>query len=143
MIFDTKFCENQWRLLNFRRIWIWKIFLSWHQIFKIWCIHEASSVRKPTSSNILSQRKNFVKSVRKEYGNSYSHAFFASSLRKIFSWKKSRYYCQSTQNSLRRREMWFLAGVWMCVRVCMRACECARARAHMYSIFNFLNNYNS
>ena len=27
-------------------------FLSWHQIIKIRCIHEAFSVRKPTSSNV-------------------------------------------------------------------------------------------
>ena len=46
------------------------IFLSWHQILKIWCIHKASSVRKPKSSNVLPKRKNFVKLVRKEYGNS-------------------------------------------------------------------------
>ena len=33
------------------------------------------SVRKPKSSNTLSQRKNFVKSVRKQYGNPDSHYF--------------------------------------------------------------------
>ena len=48
----------------------------------------------------------------------------------IFVKKKSRYYRQSTQNSRKRRKMWFLAGVRMCVRE--RVC----------SIFNFLNHYN-
>ena len=50
-------------------------FFSWHQIIKIRCIHEALSVRKPKSSNVLPQRKNFVKSVRKQYGNPDSHPF--------------------------------------------------------------------
>ena len=39
------------------------------------CIFEASSVKKPKSSNVLSQRKDFVKPVRKQYGNADSHAF--------------------------------------------------------------------
>ena len=47
---------------------------------KFRCIHKASSVRKPKSSNILSQRKNFMKSVRKNYGNRDSHAFSLVSL---------------------------------------------------------------
>ena len=47
----------------------------WYQIKKFRCIHEDSSVRKPKSSKILSQKRNFVKSVRKQYGNSDSHAF--------------------------------------------------------------------
>ena len=47
-------------------------------------MYPRSSVRKPKSSNIFSQRKNFVKSVRKQYGNPDSHAFFFNSLtRKI------------------------------------------------------------
>ena len=50
-------------------------FLSWHKIWKIRSIHEASSLRKPKSSNILPHRKNFVKSVMKQYGNSDSHPF--------------------------------------------------------------------
>ena len=50
----------------------------WHQILKIRCIHEASSVRKPKSSNVLRQSNNFVKSVGKQYGNpdSYPLKFF-------------------------------------------------------------------
>ena len=43
---------------------------------RLFPIHEVSSLRKPKSSNILSQRKNFVKSVRKQYANSDSHPFF-------------------------------------------------------------------
>ena len=35
-------------------------FLPRHQILKIRCIHEASSVRKPKSSNALSQKNNLV-----------------------------------------------------------------------------------
>ena len=50
-------------------------FLPWHQIKKNPSIHEASSVRKPKSSNVLPQKKNFVKSVRKQYGNLDSHPF--------------------------------------------------------------------
>ena len=50
-------------------------FLSWHQIIKIRCIHEAFSMRKPKSSNVLPWRKNFGKSVRKQYGNPDSHPF--------------------------------------------------------------------
>ena len=38
------------------------------------CI-DTKSVRKPKSSNVLPQRKNFVKSVRKQYENPDSHAF--------------------------------------------------------------------
>ena len=38
-------------------------------------MHKVSSAWKPKSSNILSQRKNFVKSLRKQYGNPDSHAF--------------------------------------------------------------------
>ena len=55
----------------------------------------------------------------------------------MFSWKKnvSRYYCQSTQNSLKRRGMWFSAGVrmYVCVCVCVRMCP----------IFNVFNPDNS
>ena len=43
--------------------------------FKISIYLRSQNVRKPKSSNILLQRKNFVKSVRKRYGNSDSHAF--------------------------------------------------------------------
>ena len=43
-------------------------------------MHEASSVRKPKSSNVLPQKKNFVKSVRKQYGNLGSHPFFVIKL---------------------------------------------------------------
>ena len=32
-------------------------------------------MRKPKSSNVLPQKKNFVKSVRKQYGNPDSHPF--------------------------------------------------------------------
>ena len=49
-------------ILNFQ------IDLLWHQIFQIPCVHEASSVRKPKLSNILAQRKTFVKLVRNQYG---------------------------------------------------------------------------
>ena len=41
-MFDTKFYKNRWRTLNFRRIWFFYFFLSWHQIIKIRCIHEAT-----------------------------------------------------------------------------------------------------
>ena len=75
VMFHTKFCKNRWRLLNFRRIWIFLFFLPWHQILKIRFIHKASSVRNPKSSNVLPQKKNFVESVRKQYGNLDSHAF--------------------------------------------------------------------
>ena len=54
----------------------------------------------------------------------------------------SRYYCQSTQNSLKHREMWFLVGVRMCVCVCVcararvraRACVCVRFSTFEYPI---------
>ena len=66
---NTEWClrciNTEWPL-NFRRIWFF--FLSWHQIIKIRCIHEALSVRKLKLS--------FVKSVRKQYGNPDSHPFF-------------------------------------------------------------------
>ena len=52
-----------------------EFFLSWHHILKIRCTHEASSVRKLKSSNVLPQRKNFVELVRKQYGNPDSHDF--------------------------------------------------------------------
>ena len=61
----------------------WRIFamFSWGKKMEILvpeysCIHEAFSVRKPNSSNVLPQRNNFVKSVSKQYGNSDSHPFF-------------------------------------------------------------------
>ena len=75
-MFDTEFCKNRSRPLNFRRTRFFLFFFSWHQIIKIRCIHEDSSVRKPKSSNVLPQRNNFVKSVRKQYGNPDSHPFF-------------------------------------------------------------------
>ena len=53
MMFGTKFYKNRWRPSNFRRIWFFYFFLSWHQILKIRCIHEDFSVRKPKSSNGL------------------------------------------------------------------------------------------
>ena len=55
----------------------------------------------------------------------------ASSLRKYVFVKKtfSRYYCQSTQNILKRREMWFLAGVRMYMFVRVYVCVRARVRA--------------
>ena len=52
------------------------IFPLWYQISKFLCMHEAPFVSKPKSSNILSQRKKFVKLVRKQYANSDLHAFF-------------------------------------------------------------------
>ena len=51
-------CENRSRPLNFRQIWIYLFFLSWYQILKIWC-------------------EDFVKSVRKQYGNTDSHLFLS------------------------------------------------------------------
>ena len=75
-MFHTKFGENWSRPLIFKLIWIFEFFLSWYQILKFRCIHEASSVRKPKPHNILSRRKNFVKSVKNQYGNPDSHAFF-------------------------------------------------------------------
>ena len=49
--------------------------------------HKAFSVKTPESSIVLSQRNNFVKSVRRQYGNLDLHASFfheniASSARK-------------------------------------------------------------
>ena len=89
---NTQWClilnfVNQWRPLNFRRIWIFLFFLPWHQILKIRCIHEASTVRKPKSSNALSQRNNFVKLVRKQYGNPDSHPFF----KETFVYKQAKF----------------------------------------------------
>ena len=49
-------------------------FFSW-QYFEIRFILEASFVRKLQSSNVLFQRKNFVK-LMKQYGNPDSHVFF-------------------------------------------------------------------
>ena len=72
-MFDTKFCENLSKFLNFRQIWIFLFFWWWHQILKIRCIHEASSVSKAKSSNVLPQRTNFMKLLRKQYGNPDSH----------------------------------------------------------------------
>ena len=43
----------------------------------------------------------------------------------MFSWKKIRDISQSNQNSRKRREMWFLAGVCVyagCMCVCVRMC---------------------
>ena len=45
-------------------------------ILKIRCIHEASSVRKLKSSNMIPQRKKFVKLVRKQYRNPDFPIFF-------------------------------------------------------------------
>ena len=59
-MFDTKFCENRWRLLNFRRIWIFLFSVPWHQILKIRCIHEASFVRKPKSSGVYVLKKKLL-----------------------------------------------------------------------------------
>ena len=81
MIFQTKFGENRSRPLIFRLIKFFKFFISRYQILKFRCIHEASLVRKPKSSNIPSRKKNFVKSVRKQYGNPDSHVFFVLSSR--------------------------------------------------------------
>ena len=41
------FFTNRWRPLNFRQIWFFYFFLSWHQIIKIRCIHEAFSWGSP------------------------------------------------------------------------------------------------
>ena len=85
----TEFGEDQSRPSIFRLIWIKKKILSCYQILKFRYIHEASSVRKPKSSNILFQRKNFVKSVRKQYGNPESHAFYFRNRKQHFFIKKS------------------------------------------------------
>ena len=85
VMFDTKFCENRSIPLDFRRILIFVFFISRYQILKIQCVHEASSVRKPKSSNVLPRRKNFVKSVRKQYGNPDSHPFFLLAYRTYIS----------------------------------------------------------
>ena len=75
-MFDIKFCENRSRPSNFRRFRIFLFFSSWYHILKFRCIHEASSVGKPKSSNILSQRKNFVKSAKLEIGIPIHLLFF-------------------------------------------------------------------
>ena len=80
-MFDTKFCENWSKSLNFRRIWIFLFFLSWHQIIIIRCIHEAFSLRKPKSSNVLFKKNSLVKWVRKQYGTFTSF----STLRRVAS----------------------------------------------------------
>ena len=70
-------------------------FSSGHQIFKILYIHETSSMRKPKSSNVVPQRKNFVTSLRKRYGNSDSHHFFyikVSKMEEKLVTSKSRYF---------------------------------------------------
>ena len=68
--FVGKCTSTEWCLIaNFRRIWFFYFFsldiklystsndikwsISWHQIIEIRCIHEAFSVRKPKSSNVL------------------------------------------------------------------------------------------
>ena len=84
-MFGTQFCKNQSRPSKSRRIWIFVFFLSWHHILKIRCIHEAPSVRKPKSSNLLLQRYDCVKSVRKQYGNLDSHPFFLNPILKLFT----------------------------------------------------------
>ena len=45
-------------------------------------------MRKPKLSNILSQRKNCVKSVRKQYGNPDSHPFFSLLLNIYFPFSR-------------------------------------------------------
>ena len=52
-----------------------KKILSCYQILKIRCIYETSSAKMPKSSNILPERKNFVKPVRKQYRIPDSHGF--------------------------------------------------------------------
>ena len=44
-------------------------------------------MKKPKSSNVLPQRNNFVKSVRKQYGNPDSHPFLDD-----FLVNSSKYY---------------------------------------------------
>ena len=82
VMFNTKSCKNRSKPLNFRWIRIFYFFFIWYQILKIRCNHEASSVRKPKSSSILPQRKNFVKSVRKQYRNPDSDDFLFCRYRK-------------------------------------------------------------
>ena len=53
-----------------------KLFFFVASTLKIRSIREASSLRKPKSSNMIPQRKNFVKLVRKQYGNPDEHVFF-------------------------------------------------------------------
>ena len=82
-MFHTKFGENRSRPSIFRLHNLsFSIFFIVISNFKI--IHETSSVRKPKSSNILSQRKNFMKSVRKQYGNPDSHAIHLPVITYIF-----------------------------------------------------------
>ena len=71
---DTKFCENRSGPFNFRRIRFFLFFLFF-----------LSSVQKPKSSNVLSQKNNFVKSVRKQYENLDSHPFFLTKRIKILT----------------------------------------------------------
>ena len=56
---NTKWClilnfvRISWELYIFDKFEFFYFFLPWHQIIKIRCIREASSVRKPKSSNVL------------------------------------------------------------------------------------------
>ena len=94
VIFHTKFGENRSRPLFFSLI---LILIFFYRDIKILNFDVASSVRKPKSSNILSQRKNFVKSVRKQYGNPDSHVFFKWILIVIIN------FSRLTSQILRRR----------------------------------------
>ena len=70
----------------------------WQQILKIRYIHEASSMRKPKSSNVLPQKKNFVKSVSKQYGNLDSNSVYSKLL-------KNLYDCNFTLNLFKKNDV--------------------------------------
>ena len=74
--------------LNFRRIWIFLFFLPLHQISKIRCIHEASFVRKPKSSNVyFPKERTSWNRWGSNMGMSIHILFYTSSIRERVMWK--------------------------------------------------------
>ena len=71
LIWSTYFLieETLWKIENneeamYIRLHFASFFIVTSTFYIIRCIHETSSVKKPKSSDILPQRKNFVKSVK-------------------------------------------------------------------------------
>ena len=99
------------------------MFLSWHQILTVRCIHEAFFVRKPKSKNGLSRRK----IMWNRWGSNMGipiHMFFLSS----FDIPSSSYQCFSRLEEKRGREfsLWVYAVI---VKEYTRAAMiCARFR---------------
>ena len=88
-MFDTEFYENQSRSLNIRQIWIF----FYRDIFIV----------KPKSSNVLPQRNDFVKSLRKQYGNPDSHPIFLIVAISYSLLAENRYYLSSAISVLVKR----------------------------------------